>query len=576
MKKNNIKRFFAVALKRKRSLILAMATGVIRYIIPLAVPIGIRIIVDKYLTEKAPEAVSSVNGVMIILIVLYVFYAVASYFRSYFIGTFGNRLIFDLQKRLYEHIQKMSLNYFDQNKTGEIVSRMTMDITAAQNLVSMAVVNTFMDVIFIAVIMVVLLLTNVRLALISFAVFPLYFILGKGLSVRLRKIIRDVRQKASVISGGLHEEFSAISTIQAFTQEDMMREQFLRNNRSYYQSLRLNLKMQSMALGLTGFFTAVGPLLVLWAGALEVIGGDLTVGELMAFYAYVGLLYQPTQRLAELRMTIDNSLVAIDRIYEVFDTYPNISNKVDAKEMNVPEGGIQFDDVSFAYPGSENLFNGLSFNILPGTTVALVGASGGGKSSIASLLLRVYDVNGGSIKIDGEDIRQVTMKSLRKNISFVAQSPILLNGTIEDNLRYGKPNATMEEIEEAAKKAYADIFIKKFPKGYQTEVGERGTKLSGGERQRITIARAYLKNAPILILDEPTAALDPESEDLFKKALAGLVKGHTTLIISHRLTTIDFASRILVIERGKIVEDGTHSELVSKENGLYRRYSGKI
>ncbi|OGW75131.1 MAG: hypothetical protein A2Z72_06865 [Omnitrophica bacterium RBG_13_46_9] len=570
--KKNLKRFLSYAVKRKKLLIYSIITGIIRYVIPLAVPLVIKVLVDTYLIPAGTKLPIRIHMLMVGLIILYVIYAVVSYFRSYYVGTLGYRLIFDLQRKLYLHLQKMSLSYFDHHRIGEIVNRMTGDIHSAQNLVSSAVINTIMDIVYILAIITALFLMHPSLAAVSLVIFPFYIMLNRIMLGRMRAASHDIHQRAERISGELHEQFSAISTIQAFTQEEMRADEFVRQNRGYFGALRLNLKLQSFALGLTGFLTSLGPIIVLWAGAIEVYNGRLTVGGLMAFYAYVGLLYQPTQRLAELRLTITNGLVAIDRIFEIFDTYPEVCDNPSSVRLKNVEGDIAFSNVTFGYTGAKPIFSDFSLAIGRHNTIALVGHSGAGKSSLANLLLRFYDVSKGSITIDGIDIRGVTLQSLRSNITFVAQNPILLQGSIEENLRLGKPHASIDEIRQAAKRAFADQFIEQLPNGYGTEIGERGARLSAGERQRVAIARAFLKDAPILILDEPTSALDPESEDLFKKALKELVHSRTTIIIAHRLTTIEFATRIIVIMHGKIVEEGTHEELVNKKDGLYRKY----
>jgi subfamily B ATP-binding cassette protein MsbA len=292
----------------------------------------------------------------------------------------------------------------------------------------------------------------------------------------------------------------------------------------------------------------------------------------MAFYGYLGLLYQPVQRLAELNLVVSNSRAAMDRIFEVFDTYPEVRERAGATELARVRGEVAFEDVSFRYDGESPVLDGIRLRIAAGTMVALVGPSGAGKSTLVKLLPRFYDVTAGRITIDGVDLRELTLKSLRQHIGIVAQEPLLLSGSIAENLRYGKPDATDAEVREAARLAYAAEFIERLPDGYEMEIGERGLRLSGGEKQRLALARAFLKNAPILILDEPSSALDPESEALIKQALAQLLRGRTTLIIAHRLSTIEHADEVVVLDRGRVVERGPHRQLLAQQ-GLYHRYA---
>jgi subfamily B ATP-binding cassette protein MsbA len=337
-----------------------------------------------------------------------------------------------------------------------------------------------------------------------------------------------------------------------------------------------NVRLQSVALGVTGFLTAVGPILVLWYGALEVWAGRLTVGTLMAFYAYLGMLYSPIQRLTELNLIVTNSLAAMDRIFEVFDTYPEVRERPGAQALERARGQVAFENVSFRYgEGDPPVLERFSLSIPAGRTVALVGPSGAGKSTLVKLLARFYDVTDGRVSLDGIDIREVTLKSLRQNVAIVPQEPILLSGTIAENLRYGKPEATDEEIRRAARLAFAEGFIERLPRRFETDIGERGVRLSGGQKQRVAIARAFLRDAPVLILDEPTSALDAESEALIKEALHHLLAGRTALIIAHRLSTVEHVDEVLVVDGGRIVEQGRHEELLRRPDGVYRRYASR-
>jgi ABC-type multidrug transport system fused ATPase/permease subunit len=366
-----------------------------------------------------------------------------------------------------------------------------------------------------------------------------------------------------------------MSTIQSFTQEPAAAAAVDHRSRAFLATVLDHVRLQAIALGVTGTLTAVGPILAIWFGAGEVLAGRLTVGTLMAFYAYLGLLYAPVQRLTELDLILSNSLAAMDRIFEVFDTEPDVRERPEATDLSRPSGVVAFDDISFRYEHGPLVFEHLSLHLAAGRVVALVGPSGAGKSTLVKLLPRFYDVDRGRVVIDGTDVRAVTLASLRRAIAIVAQEPLLLSGTIADNLRYGSPGAGTAELKRAARLAFADEFIERLPAGYETEIGERGIRLSGGQKQRLAIARAFLKDAPILILDEPTSALDPESEALIKAALRQLVAGRTALVIAHRLSTIEHADEVVVLGEGGVLERGSHRELLERPDGLYRRYAAR-
>ena len=572
---SSLRRFLHYTRPYRGLILAAVSFGVIRYLIPLALPWTLKILVDDLLIQSASPPRGHLHLLMAGMCGLYVVYAFASYFRSYLAGLAGHRIIFDLRQQLYLHVQRMSLSFFDRQQIGAVVARMTSDIASAQNFVGSAMVNTTMDLSCVAVIIGLLFAANPRLALVSLSVIPFYVLISYRLTKRIRKKSRDIHNQLQEISGDLHEQFAAISTIQAFTQEEAEAREFRQQSERYLDTVLSNVRLQSIALGATGFLTALGPILVLWVGAMEVWAGRLSIGTLMAFYAYLGMLYQPIQRLTELNLILTNSLAAMDRIFEVFEMYPEVQQRPGATSLSRATGEIVFDRVAFRYEGREPVLEGFDLRIPSGTTVALVGPSGAGKSTLMKLLVRFYDVTQGRITLDGADIREVTLKSLRQQIAIVPQDPILFSGTIAENLRYGRPDATEEQIFQAARLAFADTFIEQMPQGYQTEVGERGVKLSGGQKQRLAIARAFVKDAPIVILDEPTSALDAESESLIKEALQRLLRGRTALIIAHRLSTIEHADRVIVIDDGRIRESGRHAELLTHPNSLYRRYASQ-
>ena len=569
---NSLHRFLTY-LRPYRSLVaLAASFGVVRYLIPLALPWSVKVLVDDFLGAARARPRIPLDLLMAALVGLYLVYGVVSYWRSYLAGLAGHRLIFDLRRDLYQHVQRMSLSFFDRQRIGAVVARMTSDIASAQNFVGAAFVNTAMDLASILAIIVVLWIAHWKLALVAVVVLPCYAVISYRLTRLIRRQSRTIHDQLEEITGELHEQMGAMATIQSFTQEEAEAREFERHSRRHLHSVLVSVRLQSVALGVTGSLTALGPVLVLWFGAHEVLAGRLSVGTLMAFYGYLGMLYQPVQRLAELNLVVSNSRAAMDRIFEVFDTYPEVRERPGATELGRVRGALAFEGVSFQYDGGSPVLDRVSLQIAAGSTAALVGPSGAGKSTLVKLLPRFYDVTAGRITLDGADVRDLTLKSLRRNIGIVAQEPLLLSGSIAENLRYGRPDATDAEVHEAARLALATEFIDRLPDGYETEIGERGVRLSGGEKQRLAIARAFLKNAPVLILDEPTSALDPESEALIKQALTQLLRNRTALIIAHRLSTIEHADEVVVLDRGRVVERGPHRHLL-EQNGLYRRYA---
>ena len=570
---SSLKRFLAYVRPYTLLITAAMACGVIRYLIPLVMPWVLKVLVDDFLGPASTHSHRDLHILMLQLSGLYILYAITNYYRSYWAGLSGHRIIFDLRQKLYLHVQRMSLSFFDRQKIGAVVAHMTSDIAAAQNFVGSALINTAMDLACVGVIMVVLWRVHWQLALVSLSILPFYAVSNHLLHKRIKTKSRAIQDQLQEISGELHEQFSGISTIQSFTQEESQAREFDKQSKLYFDAVIENVHLQSIALGITGFLTAFGPILVLWYGAMEVWHHNLSVGTLMAFYAYLGLLYQPIQRLTELNIILINSLAAMDRIFTVFDTYPEVREPDRPRAASRVKGRICFEKVDFHYEGRTPVFSGLSLEIPAGSAVALVGPSGAGKSTIVKLLPRFYDVTGGRITIDGIDLREFSLKSLRQQIAIVSQDPILFSGSIMENLRYGRPEAADTEIYDASRAAFAHGFIQQLPEGYKTEIGERGVRLSGGQKQRIAIARALLKNAPVVILDEPTSALDAESEELIKQALRYMLAGRTALIIAHRLSTIQHVDRVIVIENGNILEQGRHEELLKSASGLYRRYA---
>ncbi|RMD86260.1 MAG: ABC transporter ATP-binding protein [Calditrichaeota bacterium] len=548
----------------------ATLCGLLKYNIPVLFPWILKDVINALLyTDKIN--VSEIHIKMLALILIYLFWAVITFYRSYLADQAGQRMIFDLRHDLFVHLQRMSLGFYEKRQVGSIASRLLGDINVAQNFVGAAFTNTIMDLSSLLLISILLFKMNWHLAMVALAIFPLYVILNKRFKKRIRATSKLAQQKMEEIAGDVHEKLGGMSIIQSYTLEKTAEQQFVRENHQYLLYRIANIKNNALAASIIGFLTSIAPVLVVWYGAMQVIHKNLTVGELAAFYAYLGMFYQPLNRLTDLNILLANSQAAIERIFEVFNTSPEIADRPEAREIKIERGEIEFKNISFGYVPEWKVLKNISLTIPAQSVVALVGRSGAGKSTLVKLISRFYDVQDGVIIIDGVDIQDFKIKSLRRQIAMVPQEPILFSGTIYDNITMGKPGARMEEVEEAARLANALNFIKRLPQGFHTQIGEGGVALSGGQRQRIALARAFLKNAPILILDEATSSLDYESEQLIQEALRRLMWGRTTLIIAHRLSTITSADLIVVLEDGRIVEIGKHQDLMTNSHGIYRR-----
>jgi ABC-type multidrug transport system fused ATPase/permease subunit len=575
----------------------AAAAGVLKFGIPLTFPLALKYITDVVL-GRDPQAVGEAtnrvlewwcarvlgvvpwlgpgnNGrlavVALSVLALYLVLGVGSFFRSYWAGQAGHRLIFDLRYALYQHIQGMSHSFFDERRSGAIVARFVSDIQLAQNFVGSALTNVWMDSAALGFVVWILFVLEHRLAWVALAVIPFYVALIRYFSPRIKAASQSVQEMLEDFSGELQEKIAGVSVVKAFNREQHEARRFYRNSRTLLDLTLHNVALSSANQAGTTLLTSVAPLVVVWAASTMILHGTLSVGTMIAFYAYLGSLYLPLQRFSELSVVVSNSLAAIERIFEFFDIRPEVAQAPDARPLEGAVGGVSLRNVTFSYPSRRNghaALSAVNLEVQPGETVAIVGRSGAGKSTLVSLIPRFYDVSEGAVCIDGIDVRRLTLASLRGHIGIVPQDPILFSGTLQENLLYGKPDATEAEVLAAARAANADEFIVQLPEGYLTIVGERGIRLSGGQRQRVAIARTFLKDPPILILDEATAALDSESENLIHDALRRLMRGRTTFIIAHRLSTVMNADRIVVIEQGTIREIGRHAELLA-HGGVY-------
>lgn len=500
---------------------------------------------------------------------LFVLKGLFDYGQAYLMSYVGQRIIADLREKIYNHLQSLSLSFFTRNPTGVLMSRITNDVGLVQGAVTDAVTGLLKDLFTIIGLVGVVFYRDWRLAIVALVVFPLAVYPIFKFGRKLRSYSTRSQTTMGDISTILMETISGNRIVKAFNMEDYERTRFANENRRLFGILMKSVRVRAVSHPLMETLGGLGIGFIVFYGGYNVVKGVATPGTFFSFLAALLMLYEPVKRLSGVNNTIQQGLAAASRIFEVLDTVPEIRSKPQARVLTSLSKGIQYQDVSFKYEEDWVLKN-INLQIRVGEVVAFVGASGGGKTTLVNLLPRFYDVASGRVLVDGWDTRDVSVESLRRMIGIVTQQTILFNDTVKNNIGYGKIDQPFEEIVKAAEAAYAHRFIENLPKGYDTVIGEQGVKLSGGERQRISIARALLKNAPILILDEATSSLDSESEIEVQKALEFLMQGRTTLVIAHRLSTIRKADRIVVISNGVVVEEGTHEDLLERD-GEYRK-----
>ncbi len=546
-----------------------LALGVVCMIVAalgyLVVPWLIRNVVDGVLQNKD---LGLLTLIVIAILIIFLIRGFATYGQNYMMAYVGQRVVIDIRETLFKHLQRLDQAYFDTRKTGVIMSNITSDVGALQQAIVDNLISFMTEGVTLVGSLVFMFYLDWKLSLLTLIIVPVVLGLTNVFGKRLRSAGHEVQGRTADITAFLQEVISGARVIRSFARESFEFKRFEKENKNNFDAAMKATKLTAIMGPMVEFSAAIAVVVILWYGGYSVVQGYITAGSLIAFLIYAINLANPVKRLTQVYGNIQKALAAGDRVIDILETQPHVKELPTAKRMDHVKGEVHFDNVQFSYDAENLALKGVTLHVKPGETVAIVGPSGAGKSTIANLLPRFYDVTGGSIRIDGMDIREATFTSLRENIGLVPQDTMLFNASVRDNILYGRLDATDEEVLAAAKAANAIEFIEKLPQGFDTMVGERGNSLSGGQRQRIAIARAILKNPSILILDEATSALDTESEKIVQEALERLMKGRTALVIAHRLSTVQHADHIVVLQQGSVVEEGTHDELLALQ-GLY-------
>ena len=576
-KTSQLHRFLPYLLKYKSILVFDLFCAALTTLCDIVLPS-----IMRYLTNAATDAsivltVGTVARLALLYLVLRIVDGAASYYMSGTGHIMGVYIETDMRRDAFAHLQRLSHTYYSNTKVGQIMGRITNDLFDVTEFAHHCPEEFFIAAIKIVASFIILCGASVPLTLVLFACVPLMMIVSVRLNLRLRAAFRKQRFQIGELNASIEDSLLGQRVVKAFAAEAQENEKFEEGNQAFQTIKKKTYHAMAAFNTSTRLFDGLMYLVVIIAGGLFLVYDRINAGDLVAYVLYVSTLIATIRRIVEFAEQFQRGMTGIERFFEIMDTPVEITDAPDARPLTVKEGGIEFRDVSFEYPDDHNkVLRHVDLTIRPGESLALVGPSGGGKTTLCNLIPRFYDVTSGQILIDGQDVRKVTLKSLRQAIGVVQQDVYLFSGTVAENIAYGKPNATKEEIVNAAKLAGADGFINELKDGYDTYVGERGVKLSGGQKQRISIARVFLKNPPILLLDEATSALDNESEILVGQSLDALAKGRTTLTIAHRLTTIKNADRILVLGRDGIEEEGTHEQLLERKGIYYRLWNGLL
>ncbi|MFW6306776.1 MAG: ABC transporter ATP-binding protein [Bacillota bacterium] len=562
-----IRKFVKYYKKHWKLFTLDISCAFIMALLDLVYPYISRLMIDEYIPSRNLNMIIKVS---IFLLIVFVFRYILQYIVNYWGHVVGVRMETDMRQELFTHLQKLSFKFYDNNKVGYLMSRIVNDLNNISELAHHGPEDLFVSSITILGAFVIMLNMNWILALCTFLMLPVMIFFSIKLGHRMHQNFRDIREKIAEVNSQIEDSLSGIRVVKSFTNEDYEKDKFDYGNNRFRKSRESAMKTMARFVSGIHFFSNIIEVITIAIGGYLIYLGQLSIGELVAFLFYVNMFMRPVRRLVSLNEQYQRGMAGFGRFQELLAELPDIEERKELNNIENIEGTIQYNDVFFGYDNNSKVLENVNLEISAGETVAFVGPSGAGKTTLCNLLPRFYEIEKGSIMIDGVDIRDLSLAKLRKNIGIVQQDVFLFNGSIKDNIAYGKPEAGDYEILEAARKANAHQFIMQLNNQYDTEIGERGVKLSGGQKQRVSIARTFLKNPPILILDEATSSLDNESEKIIQASLERLSRGRTTLVIAHRLSTIKNADRIIVITESGIAEQGKHDELIRK-NGVYSK-----
>lgn len=559
-------RLGTVIAEQKRYLVYGTITILLSSVLQMIPPIATKYVIDTLIPSSN---VNTIIALGIGLIVLHLIRYALLYLSRWTVALAAQQLVYELAQRLFENVERLSLRFYERNGTGDIISRATSDVGVIQQAVTGGVVNGIVGLVNMVAFGIVMVFLDWRLALMVFATLPMLTVVSYLTAEILRQKYIVVREKMSSVNSVLAENITGVRVAKAFSQESASTERFQGKNRENLDANMATAVVQAISTPVIQLISALGMVLVLYFGTTREMAGSLSLGTLVAFASYLVTFYQPVADLIQINNTIQQALAGAERIFEFLDERPDVVDKPDAIDLENVRGSVRFDHVWFHYIEGQSVLQDIVVEAKPGQIVALVGHTGSGKTTMINLLPRFYDPNGGRILIDGHDIRDVTVKSLRRNLAVVLQETFLFSGTIKDNIAYGRLGASDEDIFAAAREAHADEFIQRLPGGFEWQVGEGGAMLSRGQRQRISLARAILRDPKILILDEATSDVDTETEVYIQRALERVMRGRTVFVIAHRLSTIRNADQIIVLNHGRVIERGTHEELLA-QNGHYR------
>ena len=548
-----------------------MIFAIIASAVSLAIPLIARYITSTIIYMDKTEVLHHVLLLGVMMIGLVAVSCYCNFFISDYGHVMGAKIEYDMRAEIFEHYQKLSFSFYDNQKVGALMSRITTDLFDITELMHHGPENIVISVMKIAGAFVIMMCISPSLTAAAFALVPVMFVYAYFFNKKMKRAFKRNREQIAKINSQIEDNLSGIRVVKSFANEEIEKKKFAKGNAGFLNAKKESYRYMGGYHAGLGSFSLLITISVLVAGAVFISDGTVDVTDLITFLLYISILTEPIKTLIDFTEQFQNGYTGFERFLEIMSIEPDIQDAIDAKPLEQVKGAIDFDNVSFRYEeNSEKVLSHINLHVDAGEYVALVGSSGAGKSTLCSLIPRFYDVTSGTVKIDGQDVRTLQLQSLRNHIGIVQQDVYLFVGTVYDNIRYGKPDATREEVIQAAKNANAHEFIMSLPNGYETDIGQRGIKLSGGQKQRLSIARVFLKNPPILIFDEATSALDNESEKVVQESLERLAKNRTTFVIAHRLTTIQNAKRILVLTENGIEEEGTHEELLAR-GGIYEK-----